>query len=647
MGFTMWATIGVLLTACIAPAGAEALVPIETFAAANRLHSPRLSPDGTHLAITADLGDGHHALMVHRIDDMQRTALLRLPRYELPTQVAWVSDNRLVLAKGRQVGSREAPIPMGDIIATDADGKNQKYLFGYQQTLRTAGIEAGFGYIEGLPATPNGRFYMRRLSRGTQRSQLYDVDAGNAAGRLVADIDVKDLRFTLDRQGVPRFAAGVDDNDRQVLFIADAQGRNWTPAASDSAGTVWTPHAFSADGSQVYALQSVNGGPSTLVVSTPDGRDRRVLAQHPLRSVSDIEWGAGSLQPFAAVIADGKPRAIYFDAQSPDAQLHDALSNSFPDHYVAYVDHSRDGNRSLLYAFSDRDPGSWYLFDRAQGKASLLFSSREGLDAARMGERRAIRFRASDGMELEGFMTLPAGVATPVGLPTVVMPHGGPHAIRDDWAFDQDAQFLASRGYLVLQVNYRGSGGRGRAFEEAGYLKWGTRVQDDLLDGLRWTIGQGYADGSRVCAYGASFGAYSALMLAARAPDQIKCTAGLAGVYDLKMMYAKGDIRSTQSGNNYLVRTIGRDEAALVAASPTTLAAQITAPVLLVHGELDERAPISQARAMQTALERAGRAPEWMAVPGEGHGFHADANNIAFYRTLETFLARHIGPATH
>ncbi|KRA46413.1 S9 family peptidase [Pseudoxanthomonas sp. Root630] len=642
-GFRTWAVAATLLALHIAPAGAEAPVPVEAFAAANRLHSPRLSPDGAHLAITADLGDGHHALVVHRTDDMQRTALLRLPRYELPTQVAWVSDTRLVLAKGRQLGSREAPIPMGDIIATDADGKNQKYLFGYQQSLRTAGIEAGFGYIEGLPATPNGRFYMRRLSRGTQRSQLYDVDASAATARLVADIDVRDLRFTLDRQGVPRFATGVDDNDRPLVFIADAQGKSWTSIASGAAGTVWTPYAFSVDGTQVYGWQSVDGGPSRLVASSPDGREHRVLAQHPLRSVSDIEWGAGPLQPFAAVIDDGRPRAVYFDAQSADAQLHDALSNSFPDHYVAYVDHSRDGNRSLLYAFSDRDPGSWYLFDRAQGKASLLLSSREGLDAARMGERRAFRFRASDGMELEGFMTLPQGVTTPAGLPTVVLPHGGPHAVRDDWAFDQDAQFLASRGYLVLQVNYRGSGGRGRAFEEAGYLKWGTRVQDDLLDGLRWTIAQGYADGNRVCAYGASFGAYASLMLAARAPELIKCTAGLAGVYDLKMMYAKGDIRSTQYGSNYLTRAIGRDEAALVAASPTTLAAQITAPVLLVHGELDERAPIAQARAMQAALERAGRAPEWMAVAGEGHGFHADANNIAFYRRLEAFLARHLG----
>ncbi len=633
-----------LLCAAWLPARAAAPVPVEAFATSNALHSPRLSPDGAHVAITADLGEGHHALMVHRTRDMQRTAMLRLPRYELPTQVAWVSDTRLVLAKGRQVGSREAPVPMGDIIATDADGKNQKYLFGYQHSPRNGGIESGFGYIEGLPIVPNGRFYMRRLARNTRRSQLYDMDAANGSARLVADIDAKDMQFVLDRNGVPRYAYGVDDQDRYLLFAADAQGKDWHPLPPARPGVRWTPYAFGEDGQEVFALQSTDGGPAMLVASAADGSERRVLARHPTHSVSDIEWSAVHL-PFAAHADEGRPHAVYFDAQSADARLHEALSNSFPDHYVTYVDHSRDGNLSLFYAYSDRDPGSWYLFDRAQGKASLLLSSRSGLDPAQLGERHAFRFRASDGLELEGFMTLPTGVDSPVHLPAVVLPHGGPHGVRDRWAFDTDAQFLASRGYLVLQVNYRGSGGRGQAFREAGYLQWGTRVQQDLLDGLQWAIGKDYVDAERVCAFGASFGAYSAMMLAARAPERIKCAAGLAGLYDLKMMYAKGDIRSTQSGTHYLARAIGRSDAELAANSPTAVAADIRAPVFLAHGELDERTPVAQAKAMKAALERAGNAPEWMLVNGEGHGFHADANNAAFYRRLEAFLERHIGAA--
>lgn len=619
-------------------------VPVEAFAKSNKLHSPRLSPDGQHLSVAADFGDGNHALLIYRLQDMQQTALLRLPRYELPAQIHWVSPKRLVIAKGRQMGSREEPTPMGEIIATDFDGKNQKYVFGYQQSTRTAGIDAGFGYIEGVPEVRNGHFYMRRLSMGATRSQLYDVDAERTTARLVADIPVKDLSFTLDRNGIPRFASGTDDNNNYLLYAADAQGENWSPVSSKELGGKFVPYSFSADGQHLFAFFSEDGGPSMLVKSDLRGRNRTVLAKDDFGSVGDVEWTTTPMEPFAATLGEGKPRMVYFDAASAEAQLHQKLNQSFPGMYVTYVNHSGDGAVSLLYAYSDRDPGAWYLFDRKQMKVSRLLAGREGLDPARMGERRPFRFKASDGMELDGFLTLPAGVQEPSRLPMILLPHGGPHAVGDDWAFDADAQFLASRGYLVLQINFRGSKGRGYRFEQAGYLKWGTRIQDDLLEGMRWAIGQGYADPARICSYGASFGGYSAMMTAARAPDLIKCAVGVSGLYDLKMMYSKGDIKSTRYGRNYLERVVGRDEAELAANSPTSLAAGIKVPVLLVHGEIDERTPFAQARAMKDALERAGNKPEWMAVPKEGHGFYKEENNIAFYQRLEAFLSRNIGP---
>ena len=621
-------------------------VPVEAFATSNKVSSPRLSTDGRHIAVSVDLGEGNHGLAVYRTEDMKQTTLLRLPRYEMAAQAQWVSPTRLVIAKGRLLGSREQPTSMGEIVATDFDGRNQKYIFGYQQSTRSGNIEPGFGHIAGVPEKPNGHFYLRRLSRDSNRSQLYDVDADTAVARLVADIGVRDLNFVLDRQGIPRYAYGTDDENRYLLYTAGNQagGKEWMPMPPPQQGAQWTPYGFSADGSQVFASYSVAGGPVMFVRSRPDASDRQVLASDPLGSFGTIEWSSGPSLPFAATLGDGRPRVVYFDPESPDAKLHDALNLSFPDHYIQYVDHSSDGNVTLLYAYSDRDPGSWYLFDRVKRKASILLSSIQGLDASRMGERRPFRFKASDGMELEGILTLPHDIATPEKLPVVVLPHGGPHGIRDGWAFDLDAQFLASRGYLVLQVNFRGSGGRGRAFQEAGYLKWGTRMQDDVLDGLRWAIAQGYADADRVCTFGISFGAYSAMMLAAKEPGLIKCAAGMSGVYDLKMMYAKGDIHATRWGNNYLGRAIGRSEGELAANSPTSLAARIRVPVFLAHGELDERTPIAQAQAMKTALERAGNVPEWMQVRGEGHGFHADSNNIAFYRRLEAFLTRNIGP---
>lgn len=634
------------LAACMAMnAGTAAAepVPVEAFANSSLTGSPRLSPDGLHLAMSVEIGDGHYALAIYRLQDMQQTAFLRLPRYELPVEAYWVSDRRLVIAKGRQLGSREQPQATGEIIATDFDGGNQKYVYGYQEIPRIAGLQRGYGAIEGLPAVRNGRFYMRAYSYNSDVSQLYDVDASRATARLVADIPVKNLSFTLDRAGVPRYAHGVDDDDRYLLYAADGKGANWTQVPAAQMGGKFVPHAFSADGRQLYGFLSVDGGPSTLVRANPDGSARQVVAGDGFADVSDLEWSAAPVQPFAANIGEGRPRTVYFEPGSDEAMLHQTLALGFPDHQVSYAGHSSDGAVRLLYAYSDRDPGAWYLFDSVRRKASLLLTRREGIDPAQMGERRPFRFRASDGMELDGYMTLPHGVDTPRNLPMVLLPHGGPHAMGDTWAFDNDAQFLASRGYLVLQVNYRGSRGRGRNFEEAGYLQWGTRVQDDLLDGVRWSIAQGYADPQRICAFGASFGAYSAMMAAARAPELIRCAAGLSGLYDLKMMYSKGDIRSSKYGRNYLMRVIGRDDAALAASSPTAQAARIKAPVLLVHGEVDERTPLAQATAMKAALERAGNAPEWMVVPREGHGFYKNENNVAFYRRLEAFLGRHIG----
>src|SRR3546814_6175917 len=153
-------------------------------------------------------------------------------------------------------------------------------------------------------------------------------------------------------------------------------------------------------------------------------------------------------------------------------------------------------------------------------------------------------------------------------MPMVLVAHGGPHHVSDSWGFDTDAQFLASRGYLVLQVNYRGSGGRGYAFQEAGYKRWATRIQDDMADGMRWAVAEGYADPGRICTYGASFGGYSALMLAAKAPDLVRCAAGMSGLYDLRAMAEKSDTSRNFRSRGHIERVIGGDDDELLANSP-------------------------------------------------------------------------------
>src|SRR5690606_6054383 len=271
---------------------------------------------------------------------------------------------------------------------------------------------------------------------------------------------------------------------------------------------------------------------------------------------------------------------------SPDAKLLQELRAGFPGQHARFWDHSANGVVSLIYIYSDRNPGEWAVFNRKTNNLARLLQANPEIDPARMGSRHYVRFPASDGVELDGYVTVPAGVTELKNLPMVLLPHGGPHGVSDKWRYDQDAQFLATRGYLVLQVKYRGSGVRGYAFREAGYRKWGTRIQEDLADGMGWAVSKGYADPNRICVYGASFGAYSAMVLAARHPELVKCVATLAGLYDLRTMNStSSDTGRTFWGRAYVERAIGDDSRQMLAESPLSMAASIKAPVFMAHGE--------------------------------------------------------------
>lgn len=265
-------------------------------------------------------------------------------------------------------------------------------------------------------------------------------------------------------------------------------------------------------------------------------------------------------------------------------------------------------------------------------------------DPARQPATEAIVLNARDGTPLHGYLTRPRGADPAVPLPMVVMPHGGPFGISDTGWFDDDTQLLAEAGYAVLQINYRGSGGYGRAFQHAGAREWGGRMQQDLTDATRWAIEHKVAIADRICLYGASYGGYAALMGVATEPDLYRCAVGYAGVYDLVKMHR--DVANYGGGNlTWADQWIGpRDR--LDAVSPTRLAACIKAPVFLAAGGADRRAPIEHSERMEKALTAAGVPVETLYYPREGHGFYTEAHRREFYVRLLAFLSRHLGGAT-
>jgi dipeptidyl aminopeptidase/acylaminoacyl peptidase len=261
-----------------------------------------------------------------------------------------------------------------------------------------------------------------------------------------------------------------------------------------------------------------------------------------------------------------------------------------------------------------------------------------------MAEMSAFHIPASDGLRIHGYITLPPNSPLAAPPPLVVLPHGGPHFVRDHWQFDPEVQLLAHEGFAVLQVNYRGSGGYGLAYQEAGYRKWGDRVVQDIVDATRFAVRKGYADPRRICIYGASFGAYAAVEGAILAPDLFRCAAGYSGIYDLGLLSKIGDIRLRKLGRGYVRRAVGEEQSALDRASPAHHADQIAARVLLMHGAKDERAPIEHAEALRDALAALGKPPGWLVESKEGHGFFDEGARERMYARLLEFLKENTRP---
>jgi dipeptidyl aminopeptidase/acylaminoacyl peptidase len=295
----------------------------------------------------------------------------------------------------------------------------------------------------------------------------------------------------------------------------------------------------------------------------------------------------------------------------------------------------------LVEVWNDRSPGDVYVFDNENKHAAHVISRRSWFDPAQMASVKQVELKARDGLALSGLLTTPKG-GSGKSMPMVVMPHGGPYGIQDQWRFDDDAQVLAAAGYAVLQVNYRGSGGYGDSFVQAGRREWGGKMQDDVTDATRWAIEQGVADPSRICIYGASYGGYSALMGVAREPALYKCAAGYVGVYDLPLMHTTGDIQKRGSGESYLRDWVGAPES-LDKVSPTRLASRIKVPVFLAAGGEDERAPQVHSERMEKALREAGVPVESLYYKTEGHGFYEEAHKREYYSRLLAFLSRSLG----
>jgi dipeptidyl aminopeptidase/acylaminoacyl peptidase len=313
---------------------------------------------------------------------------------------------------------------------------------------------------------------------------------------------------------------------------------------------------------------------------------------------------------------------------------------TFPGMFVTIESSTRDENYWIVKTSSDVSEGTYYLYDRTRRRMLHLAVARDGVKESDLASMKPISFPSFDGLEVNGYFTHALGTGDKPA-PMVVLVHGGPQA-RDRWDFDAEVQALATNGYSVLQINYRGSTGYGQAFEEAGDRQWGDAVQKDLISGTRWAVEQGLAPKGKVCIAGGSFGAYSAVQSAELAPDLFACAVANAGIYDLPLLYERGDIEQMYFGEASLDKAIGKDETELGRYSPVNNVASLEAPLLIAHGKQDKRAPYKHATNLRKALDRQKKDYEWYVVREATHGFYDIESRVEYMNRMLKFLGRHL-----
>ena len=644
-----WMWVGVLAVVAF---GAQAQVDLAPFIENDGVRDIKISPTGEFYAATLPLGE-RSAVAVMRRSDQTIVGSHQLPRNTHIADFWWVGDQRLMFGLAERFGARDFPSPTGELFAMNVDGSRPQLLVGYRVRESSLGTNIRSSAkeefvhawpIDLLPEDPRNVLVAVSPFSKDPLTRVDRMDVQTGRRTTIATAPVYRGQFLADHAGEIRFAVGARGDNISRLYYREQRGADWQLINDErESGRVEVPIGFSQDDTVAYLQVSQPSGPDAVIAWTIASGERRELARDAAVD-PELIMRPGTVAAVGVRYLGAPPRTAFFDETGDDAKRMRMLEAAFPGQVVRVASATRDAATQMLLVTSDTDPGSFYTFDVAGRQADFVLPRRARIDPARMATMQPVSLQARDGLPLHGYLTRPAS-AGDAPLPLVVMPHGGPFGIFDDWAFEPDAQVLAQAGYAVLQVNFRGSGNYGRAFRHAGAREWGGTMQDDLTDATRWAVAQGHADAERICIYGASYGGYAALMGVAREPDLYRCAVGYVGVYDLPLMRTQ-DRRGGTSMRTWLDEWVGTDTAQLSARSPTRLADRIQAPVLLVAGGEDEIAPVEHTRRMERALRAAGVPVDTLYVANEGHGFYKPENRRAFYTRLLAFLAGHLGGDT-
>jgi dipeptidyl aminopeptidase/acylaminoacyl peptidase len=613
------------MTTLVVGANAQApLIPLNDFFRNPEKVAFRISPDGKHLAFMQPW-ENRLNIFVQEIGKTEEVQVTFSKERDIQGYF-WKNDNRLVFLQDK--GGNEN----FHLFAVDKDGKNQKEL--------TIGDDVRAEIIDDLFENEN-EMIVGLNKRNPEFYDAYRININTGELTMVGENPGNITGWLTDNAGIIRIATTTDGINAGVLY-RNSEKEPFSEFITTNFKESFSPLYFDFDDKTLLVASNIGRDRTSIVKYDPiKKKEISTMFEHPEVDVSNVLRSRKRKVITGVAYETDRSHYQFFDKQREELQK--KLDKRFPGYEVALSGQNRNEDKLLITVSSDRSYGSYYFYDLTSGSFTKLADISPWLKEDDLAEMKPIKYIARDGKVINGYLTLPKGVPAK-NLPVVINPHGGPWA-RDEWGFNPEVQFLANRGYAVLQMNFRGSVGYGRKFWESSFKQWGKTMQDDITDGVNWMISKEFADPKRIAIYGASYGGYATLAGITFTPDLYVCAVDYVGVSNL-FTFMSTIPPYWKPYLDMMYEMVGdpeKDKELMTAASPVFHVDKIKCPLFIAQGANDPRVAKAESDQMVEALKKRGIDVPYMVKDNEGHGFGNEENRMDFYKEMERFFGKYLG----
>ncbi len=600
------------------------LIPMKDFFRNVERRGYQISPDGDYLSFMQPVNSRMN-VFVQKIGEENSTQVTFATERDIAGYF-WKGNNRIIYIQDSK----------GDenfrLFAVDRDGKKQKDLTPFDK-VRASIVDD----LEDIPDV----MLIQMNKENPQVFDVYRINVNTGDMIVVGQNPGNITGWQTDHDGKLRVAITTDGVNTSILY-RDKEEQEFKTLKTTTFKETLAPIFFTFDNKNLYMASNLGRDKAAIIeYDTANNKEVKVLYENPDYDVSGLNYSRKRKVLTFANYIGWKQENHFFDKEAEE--IFKDITSKLPGKQIAITGNNKSEDKLLVRTYSDKSLGAYYFYNVKTRELSKLVNVSPWLNENDLADQKPITYKTRDGLTIHGYLTLPKGI-DPKNLPVVVNPHGGPWA-RDAWGFNPEVQFLANRGYAVLQMNFRGSTGYGREFWEKSFKQWGKTMQDDITDGVKWLIDQGIADPKRVGIYGGSYGGYATLAGLTFSPELYACGVDYVGVSNL-FTFQKSIPPYWEPYKEMLYEMVGhpqKDSLLLRDASPVFHVDNIKAPLLVAQGLNDPRVNKAESDQMIEALKKKGIDVPYMVKDNEGHGFRNEENRFDFYGAMEQFFFKHLG----